>query len=87
LTPGEGLLFSNNNHLRIEAFTYANWARAPDDMSSTSGHYTYIGGNQVTWESKKQSVVARSTAEAKYRAMAQGVCELLWLKKLMQEFG
>ena len=39
----------------------------------------------VTWRSKKQSVVARSSAEAEYRAMAQGVCELLWLQKLLEE--
>ena len=48
-----------------------------------SGFCAFIGGNLVTWRSKKQSIVARSSAEAEYRAMAQGVCELLWLKKLM----
>lgn len=42
-------------------------------------------GNLVTWRSKKQSVVARSSAEAEYRAMAHGVCEMLWLKRVMDE--
>lgn len=41
----------------------------------------------MTWRSKKQSVVALSSAEAEFRAMAKGICELLWLKKLLTELG
>lgn len=52
---------------------------------STSGYCTLIGGNLVTWRSKKQSIVARSSTEAEYRAIAQGVCEILWLLKLLKE--
>jgi len=37
----------------------------------------------VTWRSKKQHVVARSSAKAKFRVMAQGVCELLWMKIIL----
>lgn len=47
----------------------------------------FVGGNLVTWRSKKQSVVARSSAEAEYRAMAIGVRELLWVNKVMEELG
>lgn len=43
--------------------------------------------NLVTWRNKKQSVVARSSAKAEFRAMAQRVCELLWLKILLKELG
>ena len=50
-------------------------------------YFTFIGGNLVTWKSKKQNVVARSSAEAEYRGMAQGVCELLWLRNLLQDLG
>ncbi|RVW16157.1 Retrovirus-related Pol polyprotein from transposon RE1 [Vitis vinifera] len=42
-------------------------------------------GNLVTWRSKKQSVVARSSVEAEFRAVAQGMCEGLWLQKLLEE--
>ena len=82
---GRGLLFSKNDHLRIEAFTDADWAGSLDDRRSTSGYCTFVGGNLVTWRSKKQSVVARSSAEAEYRAMAQGVCEIIWVKKILEE--
>ena len=38
--------------------------------------------NLVTWKSKKQNVVARSSVAAKFRVLAQGTCELMWLKRV-----
>ena len=52
---------------------------------STSRYCIFIGGNLISWKSKKQDVVARSSAEAEYRAMALATCELIWLKQLLQE--
>ncbi|KAB2634462.1 S2-RNase [Pyrus ussuriensis x Pyrus communis] len=46
-----------------------------------------ITGNLVTWKSKKQNVIARSSAEAEYRAMASTACELIWLKGLLSDLG
>jgi hypothetical protein len=86
-SPGKGLLFSRHGHLKIEAYTDADWAGSIMDRRSTSGYCTFVGGNLVTWRSKKQSVVARSSAEAEFRAMAHGVCEILWLKILLKELG
>ena len=51
--PGKGILFSNHGHLRLEAFTDADWAGSIDDRSSTSGYCAFVGGNLVTWRSKK----------------------------------
>jgi len=84
---GKGLLFSPHDHLKIEAYTHANWAGSITIRRYTSGYCTFVGGNLVTWRSKKQSVVARSSAEAEFRAMAQGVCETLWFKILLMEVG
>ncbi|RVW80446.1 Retrovirus-related Pol polyprotein from transposon RE1 [Vitis vinifera] len=58
-----------------------------DDKWSTSGYFTFVGGNLVTWKSKKQNVVARSSAEAEFRGMALGLCEVLWLRLLLQDLG
>ncbi|CAL2268192.1 unnamed protein product [Prunus armeniaca] len=83
--PGKGLLFSKHDNFSIEAYTDADWADSVSDRRSTTGYCTFVGGNLVTWRSKKQSIVARSSAEAEFRAMAHGVCELLWLKILFRD--
>ena len=83
--PGKGLHFARHDHLRVEAYTDADWAGSITDRRSTSGYCTFVGGNLVTWRSKKQNVVARSSAEAEFRAMAQGICELLWIKSLLKD--
>lgn len=85
--PGKGLLFSNHDHLKVEGYTDADWAGSADNRRSTSGYFTFVGGNLVTWRSKKQPVVSRSSAEAEYRGMAYGVCELLWLRNLLKDLG
>ncbi|RVW54469.1 Retrovirus-related Pol polyprotein from transposon RE1 [Vitis vinifera] len=55
------------------------------DKRSTLGYCTFVGGNLVTWRSKKQSVVAKSSVEAEFRAVAHGICEVLWIKQLLEE--
>uniref|UniRef100_A0A2N9H562 Uncharacterized protein n=1 Tax=Fagus sylvatica TaxID=28930 RepID=A0A2N9H562_FAGSY len=85
--PSRGLFYRSSGHLRIEGYTNADWAGSPSNRKSTTGYCTFIGGNLVMWRSKKQSVVARSSAEAEYRAMAHTTCELTWLRTVLQEFG
>ncbi|WKA02568.1 hypothetical protein VitviT2T_020743 [Vitis vinifera] len=62
-------------------------AGAVDDRRSISGYFTFVGGNLVTWKSKKQNVVARSSAETEFRGMTLGLCEALWLRLLLQDLG
>ncbi|KAG8503713.1 hypothetical protein CXB51_001715 [Gossypium anomalum] len=73
-TLGKGILFSKNSRIKIKVFTNAGWAGSFDDKRSTIGSCTLVGGNLVTWRSTKQSIMALSSVEAEYRAMAQGVC-------------
>uniref|UniRef100_A0A2N9GKU7 Uncharacterized protein n=1 Tax=Fagus sylvatica TaxID=28930 RepID=A0A2N9GKU7_FAGSY len=84
---GKGLMLYKNGHLEVEGYTDADWAGSITDRRSTSGYCTFVGGNLVTWRSKKQSVVARSSAKAEFRAMAHGICEMLWLKAMLKELG
>ena len=86
-TPGLGLFYQSSGHLCIERYTDADWAGSPSNRKSSIGYCTFIGGNLVTWRSKKQSVVARSSIEAKYCVMARTTCELTWLRTILQEFG
>ena len=44
-----------------------------EDRKSTSGYFTFIGGNLVTWRSKKQKVVALPSTEAEFKGMATGM--------------
>ncbi|CAH9073771.1 unnamed protein product [Cuscuta epithymum] len=85
--PGRGIVYQNHDHLRIECFADVDWAGSKDDRRSTSGYCVFIGGNLVSWKSKKQSVVSRSSAESKYRAMAQSACEIMWIGHLLSEIG
>ncbi|RVW24807.1 Retrovirus-related Pol polyprotein from transposon TNT 1-94 [Vitis vinifera] len=64
----------------------ADWAGNISDRKSTSGYFTFVGGNLVTWRSKKQKVVALSSAKASSKN-GQGICELIWLKRLLSEIG
>lgn len=84
-TPGRGLMFRKQEKRCIEVFVDADWAGCPNDQRSTSGYCSFVFGNLVTWRSKKQSVVARSSAEAELRSAALGICEALWIKLLLEE--
>ena len=81
---GRGLLYKANSHIQ-EAYTDADWARSPSYRKSTTRYCAFLGGNLITWKSKKQTVVARSSAKAENRAMAHTSCELMWVKHLLKE--
>ncbi|KAK2965361.1 hypothetical protein RJ640_013824 [Escallonia rubra] len=85
--PGLGLLYSNHGHSYIECFSDADWAGSKLDRKSTTGYCVFVGGNLVSWKSKKQSVVSRSSAESEYRAMAQSTCEVMWICHLLEEIS
>ncbi|XP_057985369.1 uncharacterized mitochondrial protein AtMg00810-like, partial [Hevea brasiliensis] len=85
--PRRGLLYGNHGHLNVECFSDADWAGSKVDRRSTTGYCVFVGGNLVSWKSKKQSVVSRSSAESEYRAMAQSVCEVMWIFQLLDETG
>ncbi|GJU08092.1 putative reverse transcriptase, RNA-dependent DNA polymerase [Tanacetum coccineum] len=65
-TTGHGVLFKQNGHLETQLYTDADWVGDKGDRRSTSGYLTLVGGNLVTWRSKKQKVVALSSAEAEF---------------------
>jgi hypothetical protein len=69
----------------LTAYSDADWAGCPDSRRSTSGYCVFLGDNLVSWSSKRQTTVSRSSAEAECRAVAHAVAKTCWLRQLLQE--
>ncbi|XP_078444348.1 alpha/beta-Hydrolases superfamily protein isoform X1 [Wolffia australiana] len=61
---GLGLLFNRGNEPSVSLYMDSDYAGSFEDSRSTSGYCSFIGGNLVTWHSKKQKEVSLSSAEA-----------------------
>lgn len=83
-TPDLGITFTKGP-IHLTVFTDADWAGCPIHRRSTSGHCIFLGPNLISWRSKKQSSVSRSSTEAEYHALAQSVAEVLWLCFLLRD--
>ena len=87
LTINHELMLKKPKHLQLHAFSDADWGGNIDDRTSTSAYIIYFGGNPVSWLSKRQRTVARSSTEAEYRSVANATAEVMWLLNLLQELG
>ena len=69
----------------LDAYTDSDFAGSLSDRRSTSGYCLFLARNLVIWRSKKQDVVAHSSTEAEFRALAHGLTEIIWIKRILQD--
>ncbi|KAA0032806.1 glutathione S-transferase DHAR3 [Cucumis melo var. makuwa] len=77
--------YFSNKELSVKVFADSNWASCLDTRKSTSGICIIVGDTLISWKSKKQHVVSRSSVEAEYRSLASTTCELVWLSSLFHD--
>ncbi|GJZ03329.1 ribonuclease H-like domain-containing protein [Tanacetum coccineum] len=70
---------------QLTAYSDADWAGCPATRTSTSGYCVFLGDNLLSWSSKRQHTISRSSAEAEYRGVANVVAETAWLRNLLLE--
>ena len=82
------LRLAYKGHLQmLKGFTDADWAGCRDTRRSTAGYLFNIGSGAISWQSKRQSVVALSTCEAEFMGQTQATKEAIWLRRLLNELN
>ncbi|XP_019415471.1 PREDICTED: uncharacterized protein LOC109326970 [Lupinus angustifolius] len=84
--PGHGLFYPIDTTIQINEFSDSDWALCLDTRKSISGYCMFLGNSLISWKSKKQNIVSRSSSEAEYCALASASCEVQWLTYLLRDF-
>ncbi|GJY24736.1 ribonuclease H-like domain-containing protein [Tanacetum coccineum] len=86
-SPGCGVQVNKTENFGVKVYTDSDWARCPITRKSVSGFCVFLGDSLVSWKSKKQATLSRSSTEAEYRCMASATCEIIWICNVLSEFG
>ena len=73
------------SQLQLNAFCNFDWAGCLNDRRSTTGFAIFLGDCLISWSTKKQSVVSRSSIDAKYKSLAITTTEVFWLWMLFKQ--
>lgn len=81
----KGLFYHVQPQFKVTGFSDADWASCLMTRKSLTGYCTVLGHSLVSWKTKKQATVFRSSTELEYRSMATTTCELVWLTYLLHD--
>ncbi|GJZ65658.1 integrase [Tanacetum coccineum] len=86
-TVGQGILLPQDGGCNLTAYFDYDWLGCPITRRSRTGYLLFFGGAPISWKTKKQNVVSRSSVKAEYRSMASTVREILWMWWLLKELS
>ncbi|XP_019053102.1 PREDICTED: uncharacterized protein LOC109114617 [Nelumbo nucifera] len=78
--PDQRIFLHFDSDLQLYAYCDSDWVNCPLTRRSLTGYFVILGHSPISWKTKKQHTVSRSSAEAEYQSMATTSCELKWLK-------
>ncbi|XP_068503590.1 uncharacterized mitochondrial protein AtMg00810-like [Phaseolus vulgaris] len=82
-TPGIGIFSHNKSLIQLKAYIDSDWATCPKTRKSITGFSVYLGESLISWKSKKQQTISRSSSEVEYRALPATTCEIQWITYLL----
>jgi hypothetical protein len=86
-TTDYGIKYANSFDVELTGYSNLEWAGNLDDRRSTTGYAFSIGSGIVSCRSKKKPIVSLSSTEAEYKALCATTCEVVWLRRLLQDVG
>ncbi|GJR44416.1 putative ribonuclease H-like domain-containing protein [Tanacetum coccineum] len=85
--PTLGLWYPKDSPMDLIAYSDSDYAGASIDRKSTTGGCQFLGSRLVSWQCKKQTIVANSTTEAEYIAASHCCGQVLWLQNQLLDYG
>ncbi|KAL0451888.1 UNVERIFIED_CONTAM: Retrovirus-related Pol polyprotein from transposon RE1, partial [Sesamum latifolium] len=82
----KGLFFPATISTDLVAYCDAYWGSCVDSRNSLLGYCIFLGSALISWKTKKQNIISRSTTEAEYRSMSSTACKLTWVYNLLLDF-
>ncbi|KAG7603710.1 Reverse transcriptase RNA-dependent DNA polymerase [Arabidopsis thaliana x Arabidopsis arenosa] len=86
-TTTMGISFNKDTDCKLRAYSDSDHAGCHSTRRSTGGFCTFLGNNLISWSSRKQPTVAKSSTEVEYRAMSETVSEITWIVNLLKDLS
>ena len=81
------ILLQGSDSLCLYAYSDSDWGAYLDTRHSVTGYVLLFGDSAITWKSKKQPTVSKSSSEVEYRELSAAASEVTWVVRLLEELG